>query len=105
MPAPERTDDGRWIVVGGRRWRAQDPTLEPEIAARLRSHLGRARAAVRGASEPGAERRARDRVQLAKEGLGERGTAWWELPEAERASRALDRLESLDETAPPDDRR
>ncbi len=101
MPAPERTDDGRWIIVGGRRWRAQDPALEPALAARLRSHLGRARAAVRAAVEPVAERRARDRVQLAKEGLGERGTAWWELSEAERDARARERLERLDEAAPP----
>lgn len=44
---------------------------------------------------------ARDRVQLAKEGLGERGTAWWELPETERRSRALDRLSRLDAAAEP----
>ncbi|SFS15166.1 hypothetical protein SAMN04487783_1981 [Agrococcus baldri] len=45
-------------------------------------------------------RAARDRVQLAKEGLGERGTAWWELPQAERRARALDRLARLDAAAP-----
>ena len=100
MAGPERTEDGRWIVVGGRRWRAEDPALEPDLAARLRSHLGRARAAVRGVGEAPAERRARDRVQLAKEGLGERGTAWWELPVAEREQRARDRLSRLDEAAP-----
>lgn len=102
MTAPERTDDGRWIVVDGRPWRAEDPSLDPDVARRLRSHLGRARSAVRSASDEANRRRVRDRVQLAKEGLGERGTAWWELTEAERADRAADRLSRLDELAPPE---
>lgn len=99
----ERTADGRWIVVDGRRWRAEDPSLPRDAAARLRSHLGRARSAVRVADDDAARRRARDRVQLAKEGLGERGDAWWELTEPERAARATDRLDRLDELAPPTD--
>ncbi|WP_425844682.1 biopolymer transporter Tol [Agrococcus sp. TSP3-2-1] len=102
MTAPERTDDGRWIIVDGRRWRAEDPSLDPDVAKRLRSHLGRARSAVRSAPDEASRRRVRDSVQLAKEGLGERGTAWWELTEAERADRAADRLSSLDELAPPE---
>ena len=101
MPEAERTDDGRWIVVDGRRWRAEDPSLSPDASARLRSHLGRARAAVRNASSDAEREAARDRVQLAKEGLGERGDAWWDLSEADRAARARDRLRSLDELAPP----
>ena len=87
--------------MGGRRWRAEDPALDAEVAARLRSHLGRARSAVRTAPDEVAVRTARDRVQLAKEGLGERGTAWWELPETERHARAVDRLARLDAAAPP----
>jgi hypothetical protein len=101
MRETARTDDGRWIVVDGRRWRAEDPSLPPDAAARLRSHLGRARSAVRSASTDADTQHARDRVQLAKEGLGERGDAWWELTEPERAARAADRLERLDELAPP----
>lgn len=101
MREVERTGDGRWIVVDGRRWRAEDPTLPADASARLRSHLGRARAAVRSASSDAERDAARDRVQLAKEGLGERGDSWWELPERERAHRAEDRLASLDELAPP----
>lgn len=97
----ERTEDGRWIVVDGRRWRAEDPGLDPDAAARLRSHLGRARSAVRTARDEGARRAARDRVQLAKEGLGERGDPWWELDPEERAQRVADRLEQLDTLAPP----
>lgn len=102
--AAERTEDGRWIVVDGRRWRAEDPSLDPEVAARLRSHLGRARAAVRTASDDRERRAARDRVQLAKEGLGERGTAWWELAERQRDDRARERLAALDATGPRDRR-
>ena len=29
-PMPERTPDGRYIVVDGRRWRATDPSLPEE---------------------------------------------------------------------------
>ncbi|WP_413319108.1 biopolymer transporter Tol [Agrococcus sp. 1P02AA] len=101
MTAPERTDDGRWIVVDGRRWRAEDPSLDADAAARLRSHLGRARSAVRNAEDDAAREAARDRVQLAKEGLGERGDHWWDLAPAERAARASDRLAALDSLAPP----
>lgn len=92
----ERTPDGRHIIVGGRRWRAEDPQLDEEVAAALRRELGRARSAVRHAEDDEARSRARDRVQLAKEGLGERGEAWWELGEAERDARARDRLDRLD---------
>lgn len=92
----ERTDDGRYLVVHGRRWRAEDPELPEEEAAALRSALGRARSAVRRAE--GEERTAvRRRVQLAKEGLGERGTPWWELTRAERTQRAQDRLRAITE--------
>ncbi|MCR8671906.1 biopolymer transporter Tol, partial [Agrococcus sp. HG114] len=54
MAGAERTEDGRWIVVDGRRWRAEDPALEPEVAASLRSHLGRGRSAVRTAVDDAA---------------------------------------------------
>jgi hypothetical protein len=91
----ERTDDGRWIVVDGRRWRTADPSLPDDVRARLLSHLGAARAAVRTAADPAAQRAARDRVQLAKTGLGERGTPWWEQDDDARRARweaALDAL-------------
>ncbi|WP_347756623.1 biopolymer transporter Tol [Agrococcus sp. ProA11] len=97
----ERTPDGRWIVVDGRRWRAEDPALPADAAERLRSHLGRARSAVRLAKSDRDRDAARERVQLAKEGLGERGDAWWDLTEADRAARAEERLATLDELAPP----
>ena len=71
----ERTDDGRFIVVDGRRWRTADPALPEDVRARLLHHLGVARSGVR--TRPGgttaAVAAARARVQLAKTGLGERG--------------------------------
>ena len=68
MAEPERTPDGRYIVVDGRRWRATDPSIPEALAAELRSELMAARRAV-GAREPDA----RARVQDAKVALGERG--------------------------------
>jgi hypothetical protein len=35
----ERTDDGRYVVVAGRRWRATDPMIPPERAAEFRLAL------------------------------------------------------------------
>jgi hypothetical protein len=95
----ERTDDGRWLVVGGRRWRAADPGLPAEVRARLLHHLGVARSAVRTAGRAGddaAVRAARARVQVAKTGLGERGPAWWEQTPAVRADRWQEALSRLD---------
>jgi hypothetical protein len=87
-------------VIDGRRWRRTDPELADEVAASLRSHLGRARAAVRTAKKSGDEdalREARRRVGLAKRGLGERGPRWWEEPVADRRRRAADALQTLDD--------
>ena len=87
---PERTPDGRYIVVRGRRWRAADPELPGDVRDALQHHLGRARSAVRTGKKAGdhtAVRRARDRVGLAKHGLGERGDPWWELDLAQRRDR------------------
>ncbi|MBT3164702.1 hypothetical protein HTV80_16525 [Streptomyces sp. Vc74B-19] len=97
--SPERTPDGHHIVVRGRKWRATDPTVPEEIAARLRRHLMAARRAVRAATTAGdeqGERAARARVHRAKIALGERGTPWWEQPENERRRRWEEGLESLD---------
>ncbi len=89
------TDDGRWVVVDGRRWRKADPALPEDVRARLLSHLGAARAAVRTAPDPAALRAARDRVQLAKTGLGERGPAWWDQDDDTRRARWEAALEAL----------
>ena len=80
---PERTPDGRYIVVDGRRWRASDPGLPEERRQELVDELMSARRAVGAARRAGdaeAERAARDRVHAAKVALGERGTPWWIEP-------------------------
>lgn len=81
MAEPERTEDGRWIVVDGRRWRATDPGIPGALRQELVDELMSARRLVR--TDPG---RARPRVQDAKVALGERGRAWWEEPD-EQAQR------------------
>ncbi|GAA2294451.1 hypothetical protein GCM10010431_10670 [Streptomyces kunmingensis] len=96
----ETSDDGRYIVVDGRKWRATDPLVPEETAAELRRHLMAARRAVRDAlkqEDAEAERRARARVQLAKTALGERGAAWWEQSKAERQQRWEEGLKRLEE--------
>ena len=86
----ERTEDGRYVVVRGRRWRATDPAVPEEVAAVLRSELMSARRAVGAAlrsEDREAERAARARVQRTKTALGERGTPWWEQSQDERRER------------------
>lgn len=95
----ERTDDGRYVVVDGRRWRTADPALSDDVRERLLHHLGVGRSGVRTAKKAGddaAVAAARARVQLAKTGLGERGTAWWEQSDAEREERWETALRDLD---------
>jgi hypothetical protein len=76
----ERTDDGHYVIIDGRRWRANDPSLSEERRVELVRELMSARRAVGAAKRNGdkpAEREARNRVQQAKVALGERGTPWW----------------------------
>jgi hypothetical protein len=96
------SDDEKWLVVNGRRWRRTDPSLPTDVVDALKSQLGRGRSGVRTAKAAGDEdavARARQRVGLAKHGLGERGAYWWdEMEQArlERARQALQQLEQLD---------
>ncbi len=95
----ERTDDGRFVVVEGRRWRTADPALPDDVRARLLHHLGVARSAVRTAGrsdDEAAVAAARARVQLAKTGLGERGTAWWDQDDDARRARWEAALRALE---------
>ena len=97
--SPEKTPDGHHVVIDGRKWRATDPSLPEETAARLRKHLMSARRAVQSATtanDEQAEREARARVQRAKVALGERGAPWWEQSEEERRRRWEDGLAALD---------
>lgn len=102
--AAPASDEERWIVIDGRRWRRTDPALPDDAAARLRSHLGRARSAVRTTKRDGdvdATAAARRRVGLAKAGLGERGPRWWDDAVPARVRRAEEALAELDRLAPP----
>jgi hypothetical protein len=77
----ERTEDGRHIVVDGRRWRATNPSLPAEERERLVKELMDARREVGRTLRAGdreAEAEARRRVHAAKVSLGERGPVWWE---------------------------
>lgn len=71
----ERTPDGRYLVVDGRRWRASDPGIPETLRAELVAELMSARRAVRTEGDA-----ARHRVQDAKVALGERGEPWWDEP-------------------------
>jgi hypothetical protein len=96
----ERTPDGRYVVVDGRRWRTADPDLPDDVRARLLHHLGVARSGVRTAGRAGDEAAvadARARVQLAKTGLGERGPAWWDQDDGERRARWEAALRALED--------
>jgi uncharacterized protein len=78
---PERTPDGRYVIIDGRRWRASDPSLPEKRRKELVRELMSARSAVGWAKrrrDSTAERAARDRVHAAKVALGERGSKWWE---------------------------
>lgn len=77
---PEKTPDGRHVVIDGRRWRATDPRLDEDRRKELVRELMSARSSVGHAKRRGdqdAERAARKRVHAAKVALGERGEPWW----------------------------
>jgi hypothetical protein len=100
---PERTPDGRHVIIGGRRWRATDPEIPDDVAAVLRRELMSARRAVGAAVKGGdaeAERSARNRVQRSKVALGERGQPWWEQTSSQRWQRWADLATELTERSP-----
>jgi hypothetical protein len=72
------TPDGRYLLVGGRLWRAGNPALPEEARQRFVEALMEARRAVRTAKRgEGDLAAARACVDAAKRGLGERGPVWW----------------------------
>lgn len=78
---PPTTPDGRYIVVRARLWRAANPHLSQAARRALVDQLMSARRAVREArmsADPERLARAREQVQAAKVGLGERGPVWWD---------------------------
>lgn len=75
------TPDGRYFVAKNRLWRCTDPRLSEGERQSHVDALMAARRAVKSAKNRGddeALRKARERVQSAKEALGERGPVWWE---------------------------
>jgi hypothetical protein len=88
---PERTPDGRHIVVDGRRWRATDPAIPEALRAELVAELMAARRI-----------QARVRVQDAKVALGERGEPWWEPTEAGQRDRLAAAVRTLLRHRDPD---
>jgi len=83
----EHTEDGRFIVVDGRRWRATDPLIPDGRRSELQKVLMAWRRDVRRTKGTDEERTSRDGVQAAKVALGERGTPWWEQTDEERKVR------------------
>ena len=98
MSGDSYSEDDKWLVVEGKRWRRTDPALEPSVIEKLKSHLGAARNAVKQAKKRGDENdlaEARHRVNAAKHGLGERGEYWWEMKVEDRRRRAEAALNEL----------
>lgn len=87
---PERTPDGRHIIVGGRRWRASDPAIPEKLRAELVEELMRARRLVRTRGDE-----VRPVVHDAKIALGERGDPWWEPTDEGRRVRLAATIRTL----------
>lgn len=84
---PERTPDGRYLIIDGRRWRATDPAIPEARRAELTQALMAWRREVRRTKGTDDLSGARAGVQAAKVALGERGRPWWEQSDAERRAR------------------
>ncbi|MGE2713138.1 hypothetical protein ACQI4L_03675 [Mycolicibacterium litorale] len=88
MAEPEITEDGRHVVIDGRRWRATDPSIPAERRAELTRILMSWRREVRRTKGTDEEPAARAGVHAAKVALGERGTPpWWDQTDAQRRAR------------------
>lgn len=88
MGEPQLTDDGHFIVVNGRRWRATDPAIPEGRRAELTRILMAWRREVLRTKGTDGEQAARAGVQAAKVALGERGTPpWWEQTDEQRRRR------------------
>ncbi len=79
---PERTEDGRYVIVHGHRWRAADPAIPERLCSELVAELMASRRMVKTRGDA-----ARARVQDAKVALGERGDPWWAPTEQGRRER------------------
>jgi hypothetical protein len=88
MNQPPTTDDGHYVVIDGRRWRATDPAIPEARRAELTRILMAWRREVRRTKGTDGESAARAGVNAAKIALGERGSPpWWEQTAAQRRDR------------------
>jgi hypothetical protein len=82
------TDDGHYIVVNGRRWRATDPAIPEKRRNELVHILMAWRREVLNTKGTPQQSDARAGVQNAKVALGERGSPpWWEQTDEQRRNR------------------
>lgn len=86
----EHTEDGRYIVVRGRRWRATDPSIPDTLRAELVSALMTGRRLVKSEGDA-----ARVMVHDAKTALGERGDPWWDPTEEGTRNRLAATIRTL----------
>jgi hypothetical protein len=88
MSEPQKTDDGHYFVINGRRWRATDPAIPEARRTELTRILMAWRREVRRTRGTDEEPTARAGVQAAKVALGERGSPpWWEQTADQRRER------------------
>jgi len=88
MNQPASTDDGHYVIINGRRWRATDPAIPEARRAELTRILMAWRREVRRVKGTAGESAARAGVQSAKVALGERGSPpWWDQTDDERRKR------------------
>ena len=88
MSEPQNTDDGHYVVIDGRRWRATDPSIPEDRRTELVRILMAWRREVRRTKGTPQESSARAGVHAAKVALGERGTPpWWEESDEQRRAR------------------
>ena len=88
MSEPPLTEDGHYVVIKGRRWRATDPSIPEERRAELTTILMSWRREVRRVKGTDQEATARAGVQATKVALGERGQPpWWEQSIEQRRAR------------------
>lgn len=86
----DRSADGRYVVIDGRRWRATDPAIPEDRRDHLVRVLMAWRREVRRTKGTDGESAARAGVQAAKVALGERGSPpWWEQTDRQRRERWL----------------
>lgn len=85
---PATTDDGHYVVVRGRKWRATDPSIpEGRRDELVRILMAWRREVLRTKGTP-LKSDARAGVHATKVALGERGTPpWWEQADAQRRGR------------------